>query len=315
MKVRRDILLFAAVLVAAVAGGWWLLANRPGGSIEAFLGDQKTRDASARAHLPPAEAFRATVCAESPCVVVEAGGLTFVFGAGSGTADGIRSLGLMHPNIDAVLLPELSMRGVEGLPGLAEASGRAGRREALKVFGPAGLVTVVDGANLIVSGGNAARLTAAIEGEDQGVEGRVLFDSGVVTVRGFGGRERATGRVFRVDFDGKSLVLAGCLAQPSDIVAAVRGVRTAAGVLMTGSKTLAPGDPSCLDVADAARAAKQAKLTAALAAPATPSVGLSGAAEAWRAVLTSEGQGSLQPGLPGARIDLAGETARILPAR
>lgn len=308
-------LLFAAVLVAAVAGGWWLLANRPGGGVEAFLSEQKTRDASARAHLPPAEAFRATICAQTPCVAVEAGGLTFVFGAGSGAAEGIRSLGLMHPNIDALLLPELSMLAVEGLPALAAANGRVGRREALKVFGPAGLLTVVDGANLMAAEAGAPRLIAAVEGEDQGVEGRVLFDSGVVTVRGFGGIDRGTGRVFRVDFDGRSMVLAGCLAQPSDIVAAVRGVRTAAGVLMTGSRTLAPDDPTCLDVADAARAAKQANLSATLVAPVTPSLAIPGAADAWRAILAGEGQGSLQLGLPGARIDLAGETARVLPAR
>jgi len=312
LKIRRDILLFGAVLVAAVASGWWLLANRPGGGAESFAADQQKRGAI-RTQSPSAEAFRATVCADAPCVVVEAGGLTFLFGAGSGAASGVRALGLMHPNMDAVLLPDTEMATVEGLPTLAIVSAAAGRREALKVFGPAGLLPVIDGANLMATGAGV-RLSAATEGEDQGVEGRVVFDSGVVVVRGFGGRDRGTGRVYRVDFDGKSLVLAGCLAQPSDIVSAARGVSAASGVLLAGSKVLAGGNSWCTDVKDVVRGAQQARLQASLIVAIEPDPTLPGAVPAWAEVFGAEKQAVGRLGTRGARIDLSGETPRTLPA-
>lgn len=312
MRIRRDILLFGAVLVAAVAGGWWLLANRTGGAVESFVADQKTRAAAARPQSPSADAFRATVCADAPCVVVEAGGLTFLFGAGSGAGEGVRGLGLMRANMDAVLLPDLDMATVEGLPSLTAASARAGRREALKVFGPAGLLPVIDGANLMTSG-SGIRLAAATEGEDQGVEGRVVFDSGVVSVRGFGGRDRGTGRVYRIDFEDKSLVLAGCLAQPSDVVSAARGVSAASGVLLAGSKVLAGGTSGCVDVGDAVRGAQQARLQASLIVAMDPSPGLPGAIPAWEEVLGAEKLAAGRLGTRGARIDLSGASPRTLP--
>lgn len=313
MRIRRDILLFAALLVAAAASGWWLLAARAGVGAEAFAAAQKQR-AAARPHLPSADAFRATVCAGASCVVVEAGGLTFLFGAGSGAADGLRGLGLMHPNIDAVLLPDTGLATVEGLPALAVASAGAGRREALKVFGPAGLLPVVDGANLMAAEAGV-RLSAATEGEDQGVEGRIVFDSGVVTVRGFGGRDRGAGRVYRIDFGGKSLVLAGCLAQPSDVVGAARGVSAASGVLLAGSAMLAGGASRCADIGDVVRGAQQARLQASLIVAVDPGPGLAGAIPAWTEVLDAQKLAAGRLGAPGARIDLSGDAPRTLPGQ
>lgn len=313
MKLRRDLLLFGAVAVAALASGWWLLANRPGTRIDSFVSEQKARAAASRPQIPPADAFRATVCASAPCVVVEAGGLTFLFGAGRGAADGVQGLGLMHPNTDAVLLPDINVATVEGLPSLSIASARAGRGDPLKVFGPAGLLPVVDGGNLMGGAGEGVRLSAATEGEDQGVEGRVVFDSGVVTVRGFGGRERGSGRVFRIDFDGKSLVLAGCLAQASDVVGAARGAAQASGVLLAGSKLLAGGRSWCVDAPDAARAAAQARLQATLIVPIDPNPGLPGSLAAWEEVLAAESLPGGRLGPMGARLDLSGEAPRTLP--
>lgn len=311
MKPRRDILLFGALAIAAAAGGWWLLVNRPGGAIDTFQREYRLQAQESKARLPPAEAFRATVCARSACVVVEAGGLTFILGAGKGAADGIARLGLMHPNIDAVLLPDLAVETVEGLAAVAAAGALAGRGEPLKVFGPAGLLAVVDGANLIVSASRAARLTAGIEGQDEGGYGRTVFDSGVVRVLGFGGAERGTSRVYRIDFDSRSLILAGCSARSADIVAASREATAPSAVLMAGSERLTGLPSTCIDLADVAQATGQAKVAVGVVVPGDPTATEPNAVAAWRELFAEMGRQDLQIGLPGTVVDLTGESPRI----
>lgn len=307
MKIRRDILLFSAVAIAALAGGWWLLAMRPGLAIETFTRDHKQQTEAARPHLPAADAFRATICPGEGCVVIEVGGLTFIYGAGAGASEGVSALGLMHPNLDGILLPDASLPSVEGLASLAVASGRAGRTEALKVFAPSGSLTVVDGANLLASGGKAPRLTLSPDGADQGLAGKLLFDSGVVEIRAFGVR----GRVYRVDFDDKSLILAGCQAEEEDILAAARGAKIAAGILTAGSAQLLPGEtPRCTDVAELLEGARQARLAATIVIPADPSPQLAGALPAWQEVMAGRHTPGAIVGLGTARIDLSGPTPR-----
>jgi hypothetical protein len=304
LKVRRDILLFAALAIAAVVGGWWLLAKRPGAAIEAFIRDEALRTQAAQPRLPAADAFRATVCPGEACVAIEAGGLTFILGAGAGAAEGVRALGLMHPTLDGVLLPDANLSTVEGLAALAQASGGAGRREPLKVFAPSGSLTVVDGANLLASGGAAPRLALSPEGVDQGLEGRLIFDSGVVAIRAFG----AADRIYRVDFDGKSLILAGCTAQAHDILAATRGTRVTAGVLAAGSTQLRPDTPPrCTEVNELLEVGREARLAAMLIIPADPK----GAQAAWYDLLMQTNTPAAMIGAGHARIDLSGPTPRI----
>lgn len=309
MKLRRDILLFGALAIAAAAGGWWLLVNRPGAAIETFQREYRLQAQASKARLPPAEVFRATVCAASSCVSVEAGGLTFILGAGKGAADGIAQLGLMHPNIDAVLLPDLEVETVEGLAAVAKAGAQAGRREPLKVFGPAGLLPVVDGANLMVSATGQAKLAAGIEGEDEAGYGRTVFDSGVVRVRGFGGVERGTGRVYRIDFDTRSVILAGCTALPADILGAAREAIDPVAILATGSEKLRESPSRCTDLAVVAQAVEQAKAAVGVIVPADPAATDPAALAAWRALLSELGAPNLQIGLPGRVIDLAGRSS------
>jgi len=308
LKLRRDILLFAAVAVVAIAGGWWLLAKRPGVAIDAFVRDQKLAAESARPHLPAADAFRATVCPSESCVAIEVGGLTFIYNAGAGAAEAVEALGLMHPNIDGILLPDADLQSVEGLASLAVASGGAGRADALKVFAPSGSLTVVDGANLLASGGAASRLTLNPDGADQGLLGKMLFDSGVVEIRAFGAR----GRVYRIEFEGKSLVLAGCLAREDDILAATRGTKVAAGILMAGSAQLMAGEsPQCTDVAELLEAAQQSRLAATLIIPTSPSATRPGALPAWQEIVAAGQAPGLELGLGNARIDLSGPAPKV----
>jgi len=315
VKLTRGILLFGTVVIAAVAGGWSFLSNRPGAAVEAFQREHRIQQDAATPRLPPADAFRATVCAASPCVVVEAGGLIFIFGAGEGAAEGIVRLGLMRPDVDALLLPDLALKTVEGLPALAGAGGRAGRREPLKVYGPAGMLPVVDGANLIVSAPPQARLTAGVEGEDQGSDGRLVFDSGVVSVRGFGGVERGMGRVYRIDFDGRSLILSGCSALPAEIIAAAREVKGPGALVLAGSERLLGSPSSCIDLPTVAQALSQAKVSASVVLPADPPATFADATAAWREMLSSNDPSALQIGLPGTVIDLSAEKPIIRESR
>ena len=306
MKLRRDILLFGAVAIAALAGGWWLLAKRPGVAIDTFIDSYRHQQQVSRPRLPPADAFRATVCAPSPCVAVEAGGLSFLFGAGRGAAEGLRSLGLMHASIDAILLPDLSLSNTEGLSAIAAASGALGRTEQIKVYAPNGAVPIIDGANLMASGAPAARLSAGPEGEDQGLSGRLAFDSGVVAVRSFGGQDRGASRVYQIDFEGKSLILAGCQSRSADVITAARGARSTGGVMLAGAPRLLDGKSACTDLGSVLSSARQGGLATLLVAPADPSPDQPNAIPAWVEVLGSENVAFARLGLPGTILDLTG---------
>ena len=309
MKLRRDIILFGAVVVAALLGGWWLLTKRPGVAIDTFVDSHRQQEQASRPRLPPADAFRATICAASPCVAIEAGGLSFIFGAGRGSAEGLRSLGFMHASIDAILLPDLSLSNTEGLSAIAAASGATGRTEPLKVYAPNGLVPVVDGANLMASAAQASRLVAGPDGEDQGLSGRLVFDSGVVAIRSFGGQDRGASRVYRVDFDGKSLILAGCLSQNPDIITAARGARITGGVMLAGAPRLLGGKSACTDLGSVLSGARQGGLATLLVTPADPVSDQPNAIPAWQELLGSENAAFARLGLPGTVLDLTGLAA------
>lgn len=308
MKLRRDHLLFGALAIVALIGGLFLVLGKPGASVDAFVREAKTRAAKMQIAPANAEAFRATVCAATPCVLVEAGGLAFVVGTGEGAADGLGGLGLMRSDLDAIVLPDLTLETVAGLPGLARASVTKGRTETLKVYGPAGIVPVVDGINLMLSSDPGVRLAVGAEGEDQGLEGVVTFDSGVVAIRAFGRQGRGEGRVYRIDFEGKSLVVAGCAAKGEQIVAAARGTKLVAGILAAASLDLAPEIRSaCISIKDALTAAAQAKLAATVLAPLHPSPAIPGAFGAWREILNREKTSGIILGSPGSVLDLSGE--------
>ncbi|HOY77388.1 MAG TPA: hypothetical protein PLN33_06250 [Hyphomonadaceae bacterium] len=313
MKFRRDILLLGAVAVAAIVGGTLLLILRPGAGIDGFVNAEKARVTAARPNPANAEAFRATICSDEPCVLVEAGGLAILVGAGEGAADGLRARGLMRADLDAVVLPGMGLDAIAGLPGVAQGSLTVGRREPLKVYGPQGIVPVVDGANLLLAGEPSSRLSVGTDKEDQGLEGIVVFDSGVVAVRAFGGRGPDEQRVYRVDFEGKSLVIAGCRSRAEQIVSAARGTQSTAAILAAGSDRLSAGAESeCLAVSDVLEAAMQARFDAILLSALKPSTAISGAAEAWRDVLRGE---KAVVGAVGATIDLSPVKPTITEAR
>jgi hypothetical protein len=302
MRLHRDLLLFGVLAAAALAGGWWLLSHKPGGAVDAWKQGADARARVGAATPAPAEAFRARLCDAGACVLVEAGGLAFLFGAGEGASESLRAHGLVRADVDLVLLPDLDLQSVAGLPGIARAARLRGRSETLKVNGPDGLVAIVDGANLLASSDQAVRLAVGRDGLDEGMAGRVVFDSGVVTIRVFRSVD-GRGRAYRVDFDEKSLVLAGCRAGPETIQAAIRGGKTAAAILSSSSTELAPGEQRCADVAEILKVAVQGKLSAALIVPDSAKE----AREAWRELIGASAEAGTRLGVGGMELDLTGE--------
>jgi hypothetical protein len=302
MRLRRDLLLFGVLAAAALAGGWWVLTHRPGGAVEAWQRGAEARAAKGVATPAPAEAFRARLCDEGACILVEAGGLAFLFGAGEGAAASLQAHGLMRADVDLVLLPDLDLETVAGLPGLARGVRVRGRTETLKVNGPDGLVAIVDGANLLASSDQAVRLAVGLDGLDEGMAGRVVFDSGVVTIRVFRSTD-GRGRAYRVDFEDKSLVLAGCHAGRETILSAIRGAQDAAGILFSGSDVLGAGTQRCPDAGEILKVAAQGKLSAALIVPDSAKEAI----EAWRELIGASPEAGARLGEGGMELDLTGE--------
>jgi hypothetical protein len=306
----------ALTAIAAIAA-----AACSGEQLGTFEREAKARAEAARPQPPTAEVFRATVCASSPCVLVEAGGLAFLVGAGEGAAEGLLARGLMRPNLDGVLLADFDLGSIEGLPGLRQASLAAGRAEPIPVFGPDGVLPVIDGANLMLTAttSDTARLTVGIEGEDEGLAGKVVFDSGVVAIRAFAQSEGVS-RIYRFDFNGKSLVISGCTAKVPDIVSAVRGAKQAAAIIAASSPKLleierkaarTAGAPlregECMSADDAIKAAQEARLSAGLLAPLIPAADDSASRQAWNRVATIPQGVLMAVGAPGTTLSLTPE--------
>jgi hypothetical protein len=142
------------------------------------------------------------------------------------------------------------------------------------------------------------RLVAGPDGEDQGLAGRVVFDSGVVSIRMFASADQK-GRAYRVDFEDKSLVLAGCRAGAETILAAVRGTKTAAGVVAGG---LLADEGRCPDVETILAAVAQGKVAATLVTPDSARVNRG----AWQGLIGKVPGANARLGLAGAQIDFTG---------
>jgi hypothetical protein len=217
-----------------------------------------------------------------------------------------------------VLVNDVSLESVEGLAAIQRAAFRRGRSEPLQVFGPQGLLNVIDGVNLLLaaSGGEGARLQVGTEGANEGLAGIIVFDSGVVTIRAFAASRG--GRVYRIDDGQKSLIIAGCTASALDVLAAARGARTAAAIIATASPRLisietnaakASGTPvsiypECMTPAEAIEAATEARLSEAILAPLIPSANKA----AWVEAATIPASANLSLAPAGTVLDLTGVT-------
>jgi hypothetical protein len=335
------------VAFAALAWGVWSYAlGRQDLQLELYERAAKSRHVAARLQPADAATFRATVCATTPCVLVEAGGLAFVVGAGDGAAERLSELGLLRPDLDGILLTDIGVGSIEGLPDLRHATWRAGRKAPLAVYGPPGAERVVDGVNLMMAASDieesrmpsatplsagGALLVSGPEPGPEGLSGLTVFDSGVVKISSFPVAGQGASWVYRFDFNNQSLIVAGCAARATDILTAVRGARQAAAILPASSSRMLeidrkaasasrssvarplaePGGQTCLSQEDAIAAMRDAHLTGGLLAPLYPPISNPPALRAWRELVAPPEGLSLAPGEPGDQIDLSGQTPVI----
>lgn len=321
MPRRLVLIVVALVLVAVGAIAFLLVGQGLGGGLSSFEREAAQRMTAARPTPASAETFRATICAATPCVLVEVGGLAFLVGAGEGAAAGLAERGLLRADLDGVLLNDISLASVEGLAAIQRAAFGRGRREPLQVFGPDGLLTAIDGVNLLLagSGGEGARLQVGTEGQSEGLAGEVVFDSGVVTIRAFAAS--GGGRVYRIDDEQKSLIIAGCTASASDVLAAARGARTAAAIFATASPKLisietnaakaagiaANAYPECMSPEEVVQALNEARLSGGLLAPLIPSANKA----AWVEAATIPAGVKLHLAPEGTVMDLTGNVPAV----
>jgi hypothetical protein len=323
-----------ALFSAGVAWAVWAFAlKRPDLQMQLYARSAELRHQAAKPRLADANTFRATACAAGPCVLVEAGGYSFLVGAGDGAAEGLSAQGLLRSDIKAVLLTDLSRRSLEGLPSVRDATWLAGRREPLPVHGPAGIENVVAGVNAMLQAsdaGEAARLTSAslapeaaplaVGAETDGV----VFRAGNVTVRSMPlAQAAASGRIYRFDFEGKVLVVAGCGAVAEDFASASRGANSAYAVAPAASVAMvtierdaavaagrdreagliASSAQGCLSADEASAAMAAARMSGAMLAPLYPAPRDAPAARAWQTALSASGV-TLTPGAPGAALSI-----------
>lgn len=174
--------------------------------------------------------FAVLPCADralpAPCAIVLAGGKRVVFGAPAGITLDMTEADLR--NTDAVMLLSLRGEDVEGLDELRNAAWRAGRESSLPVAGPSGTgdflgllnrAYEVSDALIYVedhpAGGFDAALLAVLPGD--GERAATVFDTGDLRI---GKVETGTDRaVYRVDYSGHGIVVAGCGAEVPETVA------------------------------------------------------------------------------------------------
>lgn len=168
-----------------------------------------------------------------PSILVEAGGLTFVFDAGRGATQRLAQLKVPFAAITGVFLTHLHSDHVVGLPDLWLTGWLVGTRtQPLRLWGPAGtsdMARHLEAAfafdvQIRVADDKASAAGGALAATDVG-EGPV-FDSNGVVVSAFlvdhGPVRPALG--YRLDYRGHSVVLSGDTRPSANLIAHAQGV-------------------------------------------------------------------------------------------
>jgi len=164
-----------------------------------------------------------------PCLIVQAGGKTLLFGAPERATDSLRVIGVAQP--DAVFVSSLDPDSLHGVARLRTETWRRGRNQPLSLVGPDGTVAFASGLDLAYARSDALMylrdrpastfdsvLLAPAEVQP-GAEG-VVFDTGDLRVDGLAS---ATSEVtYVVRYGGLALQISPCSG----------AVRTVAGLLI-----------------------------------------------------------------------------------
>jgi ribonuclease Z len=176
-----------------------------------------------------------------PCVGVMAGQRAFVFDAGSGSIRKLSRMGFPMGRIEGLYLTHLHSDHIDGMGELLLQAWVGGTRTApLPVVGPAGTQTVVDGFNAAYAIDSTYRVAhhGAAVAPPQGFGGvaqefalpqpamsQVLLDEGGLKITAFRVDHEpvhpAVG--YRIEYQGRSVVISGDTAYSANVVAAARG--------------------------------------------------------------------------------------------
>ncbi|MEO0882384.1 MAG: hypothetical protein AAFY34_06590 [Pseudomonadota bacterium] len=160
---------------------------------------------------------------EALCVILAAGGKRVLIGAPAGVGDGRLPGEDVFP--DAVLLPSLHPRNIEGLDELRYQTWAGGRTAPLSVTGPAGTADFIDGLNTAYTLPDAvAFLDTSADNRDFAAmplratdvrSGDTAFDTGdlVLTANAAGRGHMA----FRATYGGQSILIIPCGANIRDL--------------------------------------------------------------------------------------------------
>ena len=168
------------------------------------------------------------------CAIVYAGGKVFVVDSGLGGWDRLARFQLPVGGLTGILLTHFHSDHISGIPDIALNSWASGRREALTVYGPPGVETVVAGFDLAYSLDDGYRIAHhgpdffAEEGADYqpvvvDVPDRntsvVVFDEGGVKVTAFRVSHEPVDPAYgyRIDYKGRSVVFSGDTKRDANI--------------------------------------------------------------------------------------------------
>lgn len=338
-KAVGRLVIFIAVAALVIWGGWRVALGRADLQSAMF---ERAADREYQAASPsksPLDAITATACGPGRCVLVEAGGRAFLVGASIGSAQNLAASGLLDANLDGVLLSDLSRASLSGLADIRDMTWEAGRRSPLMVYGPAGVGRAADGVNAMLEASDAAQSVRypagllpfdaaplASQSTAPDNSGEEIFDSGVLAIRAYPASLAAAGAelIYRFDYGGRALIVAGCGARVEDIRRASVDARQIAVVLPIADPALldvervaalsagldrqsrfitAPSE-ACLTPEAAAAALNGAGVDVSLAAPIYPAADTPIKRRIWARRLNEAAGDAVSPGWRGAQLTL-----------
>ena len=169
-----------------------------------------------------------------PSTLVQAGGLNLVFDAGRGASIRMAQSGISPGQISALFVTHLHSDHINGFPDLWMAGYRPhpeGRTGPLKIFGPMGTKQLGDNvmsafqadSDLRGRGGRIPENAEKIETLEIGNDG-VVFDEAGVRVTAFRVSHVESSFGYRVDYNGKSVLMSGDTSFDRNLIAHGQGV-------------------------------------------------------------------------------------------
>jgi ribonuclease Z len=198
-----------------------------------------------------------------PATLVEAGGRTLLFDVGRGAATRLVQLGVSLADVDAVFLTHFHHDHLIGLDDVWMTGWLppyGGRRSPMEVWGPTGTKNLLSGLE------ESFELNTSVRVADQGLpvegirflahefdEDSVIYEEGGVTVTAFAvdhGKLIKPAYGFRVDYDGRAVVISGDTRFDRNLIAAAKGADLLIHEVVLASEELLAASEAMRIIAD-----------------------------------------------------------------